>query len=192
MRKKIILEELAAIRSGYTARSGSAKQGLPTYPTLQIRDFDETSHSVRLPLESRVTPSGNVQDHFLKPEDIVFLSKGTRHLCFAPGPMPEPTLAADSFFVISLKTNMLPEYLVWFLNLPSTRHALERDAGGSRIPIIRIDALRTLPVAVPALQTQHRIANLVRLHHRETELLLKLAQLRSRQINHATQILSRA
>ncbi|MEX2382841.1 MAG: restriction endonuclease subunit S [Opitutales bacterium] len=191
MTLKITLEKLARLRSGFSIRKKAAQNPDKSFPILQIRDFDEISQSVKLPLTSRTSPAGKLQEHFLAPNDILFLAKGTRHLCFRPGQLPEPTLPADSFFVISPQKDILPAYLVWYLNLPATRHTLERDAGGSRTPIIRIDALRTLAIPIPPLETQHKITRLVELHRREKEKLLKLAELRERQINQITQTLSR-
>jgi hypothetical protein len=192
MPKKIHLEQIANIRSGFSVRSKAELNPGISYPILQISDFDVSTHSLQLPISNRVSTTAKVQTHFLDPNDIVFLAKGSRHLCFMPGNLDEPTLAADSFFVISPKPGTLPAYLTWYLNLPATQHILERDAGGSRIPIIRIDALKSLSIPIPPLATQEKIARLVELRHREKSALIKLADLRERQINQFTQTLSQS
>jgi restriction endonuclease S subunit len=147
---------------------------------IQVGDYDEPTRSLSLSAPTLFKPEPSVQKHLLRESDVLFLSKGKRWLCFRPGPLNLPAVAADAFFVLSPGSELLPDFLVWVLNLRSSRNELSRDAGGSRNPIIRKDAIADFKIQVPPLARQQQLLHLEQMRRKEADILKRLLITRER------------
>lgn len=95
----------------------------------------------------------------------------------------EPAVASTSFFVIRLtKKNILPEFLVWFLNHPSIQKLLKRQAIGTSIASISKTVLEELEIAIPSIETQKSILQITQLRNTEKKLYQQIQSLREKQI----------
>lgn len=177
------LNEIADIRAGLTLRGRDA-----------ARKFDENGlHLLKI---SDITPDGFLRiqsphpipvtpkmDRFrLRPNDLVITNRGQRFTTAMVPPDARDIQAIASSQVFLLRPHperVLPRYLWWFLNRPSTQRFLQQHARGTHINTVSIRILRQLAVPLPSPDTQHRIAELALLAHRESNLLAELAHLKS-------------
>ena len=72
---------------------------------------------------------------------------------------------------------VLPDYLGWYLNLPSTQDKLKDSARGSQIPFVSKGDLAEFQVPAPPIETQHKIVAVEHLRRKERDLAEQLQKL---------------
>lgn len=177
---KTKLKNLAEIQTGVFART--VAKGDAAY--LQPKYFDDSGR-----LTITLAPDLNTFDmadkHLLQQGDVLFAAKGSKNFatCFDFESMP--AAASTSFFVIRLiDDSILPEYLTWFLNHPSTIEFLKRHARGTRIQSISKSVLNDLSIPRPSLERQSLVAKIDKLRSSEKKLKTKIEALRETQIQY--------
>ena len=96
-----------------------------------------------------------------------------------------PAVASTSFFVIRLHDrNVLPGYLTWFLNHPSTQTVLKGQARGSSIASISKAVLSELEIPIPNIQKQELILKIFKLQNKAKNLKQQIEMLREKEIQH--------
>lgn len=109
--------------------------------------------------------------------DILFAARGSRNYAALVERCPEHTVASPHFFIIRVKReDVLPEYLVWFLNQVPTSRYFQREAEGSRTLSIRRSVLENTPIAVPSLERQQQIVALQATLRREQQIAEQLVR----------------
>ncbi len=191
MKKTLKLGQLVDIRTGYPTRNSVKKAPAGDVCLLQLRDFDKTRTTIHPDDILRFNPVNLRNDQLIAADDVLFLAKGTGNFAFQPGNLSSPTVAASCFFVLKPSREVLPQYLVWFLNHPKTVAEFERLAGvGARVPVIRKSELADLPVPLPSLEKQEAIVRLTALAAGEARLLEELRQKRQTFIDAATMLIA--
>lgn len=173
----MILGQIAEIKTGIFAKPGPVGEAV----YLISRHFDE-SGQIKDGVQANLIVDKSVGRHLLKPHDVLFAAKGPKN--FAAVYNGEfPAVASTTFFVIRLAVpEVIPEYLVWQLNSPTTETFLKSQAIGSAMVSIPKSALWNLKIAVPAIEKQRRILEIARLSKAEYDLRLKIAERRMTQI----------
>ena len=128
--------------------------------------------------------SSKLKKHYLQAGDVVVLAKGhhgfTAHYINCS---LQPAVASSVFLVLrEIQATVLPEYLVWYINLESTQNELKTFARGSALPAINRKILGDLQIQVPALEVQRNIVSLSRLKKEESQLIQKLDYLKTTQL----------
>ena len=173
----IKLSDLVQIRAGYQTRKGVEPDPYGSHFILQIRDFNESRTSFDPANLARIEADSVNNEQILRDGDVIFLSKGIRNFSFAPTNLPQPTLAASYFFILRPKSEIVPAYLSWFLNLDATKQLISKLASsGVHTPVVRRDVLEGLEIPVPEIESQQKIIELAGLMERQQELLVELAQ----------------
>ena len=171
------LAEIAEVRPGYLARKGVKPQADGTHRLLQIRDFNRDRSAVDPTALIRFTPDSLSSLQPLQTGEVVFLARGAKNFAYAPADLPVPTLAAGYFFVLRTHAQILPAYLAWFLNQPSTLRTLSRAAtSGAHMPVVRRSDIENVEITVPPLTVQRTIVALDNLMREEQSLLHELAR----------------
>jgi restriction endonuclease S subunit len=182
---QLLLDEIAEVRMGLTLRGADAakrtvKEG-PHY--LRISDLSEggkLSISVTQPIDPALDPDHR---HRVKAGDIVLANRGTR-MTAALVPDNLDAVASSQLFVVRIKSpNILPSYLLAFLNLNSTQEHLRSHARGTYVQTLSIAILRTLEIPLLPLETQQKIASLSELADEERRLIAELSQKRAQFLN---------
>lgn len=178
---KILLKHIASIQTGVFAQS--VKEGEIVY--LKANHFDENGQ-----LSSVLHPDLRANDvtnkHLLKPGDVLFSAKGTKNFAAWYESKNQPAVASTSFFVIrlddSFKDKILPGFLVWLINHPTSQKFLKERARGTSIVSISKSALEELEISIPDIQTQKLILEITQLRNKEKLLKNKIEDLREKQI----------
>ena len=185
---KIKLHQIATIHTGVFARTTT--KGDAVY--LKAKHFDDDGNLIAK-LHTDLSLNNTIQKHLLKPGDVLFAAKGTKNFAALYESNNKPAVASTSFFIIRLENNsqnkILPEYLVWFLNHPSTQKLLKRKAIGTNIVSISKTVLEELEIQVTDAQTQAIILNINQLWNKEKKLTRQIEALKETVIQQ--QILSR-
>ena len=175
---KATLRHIAIIQTGLFAKP--IAKGDIVY--LQAKHFDENGN-LRSTLHPDIKADYITDKHLLRTGDILFAAKGTKNFAAVFGNHNEPAVASTSFFVIRLtKKNILPQFLVWYLNHPSTQKLLKGQAIGTSIVSISKTVLEELEIPVPDIKTQKAILQIAQLRNEEKKLKQQIEILREKQI----------
>lgn len=112
------------------------------------------------------------EHHFLRSGDVLIVGRGSRRTAFLVDDPPPRTVADRTFFVARPDMEQVePAFLAWYLNERRAQHYLQSHSRGTNIQTIKKSALERLPVRLPPLDVQERIADIQSLVQRERELL---------------------
>jgi restriction endonuclease S subunit len=177
---KTKLHNISSIKTGVFART--VTKGEAVY--LKSQHFDEYGQ-LRRKLHADLYINDVIENHLLRPGDVLFSAKGTKNYAALYESQNPFAVASTSFFVIRLIENshrVLPEYLHWFLNHPTTQKILKSQAIGSSTASISKAVLDELEIYIPDLQTQAVILKINQLRKSEKKLREQIEILREKQI----------
>ena len=176
------LKNLAKIQSGYINRGKIDPREDGTCLLLQAKDVDADHLSYRTDALVRFNPKLSGKDWFLKSGDILFMARGARNFSVMVDKLPEGVLAAACFFVVRISNSeILPEYLWWYLNQSPIKKYLKRFSGrGVHMPVVRRAVLENIDIPLPSAKTQNRVSKINKLLQKELELYKNLAEKRKK------------
>lgn len=176
------LEDVADLYSGYHEKGLGDDDPSGTHLLVSIRSISPAlGHPLIREECNRFTPSKDPGGALLCPHDLVLPARGNRHdvAYIHNAPDKQPLVASSIFHVIRTATaDLIPSYLHWWLNAPETQALLVDMTKGSNIPFLAMKSTREIPVPIPPIETQVRIAELNTLTIREAELSAELRDLR--------------
>lgn len=123
-----------------------------------------------------INPAKGSEKYFVKPGDILFMSRGLKNYAVLLEEIPQPSIAPLTFFIIKAKSNVSPHYLAWYLNQEPAKAQLNEIRTGAGTPMIPRQEFCEMTIPLPSLAVQKRIGELSRLQSRETSLLKHLSE----------------
>lgn len=161
------LKDIAEIQSGMYAKASPS----PDTVYLQVNDFDADG-VIYDTAKPTISTTAKNKGHYLNTGDLLFAAKGTKNFCAIFTKNDEKRVASSSFLVIRIaKSNIVePEYLNWYLNLPSTITLLSSNAVGTSIPSITKAILEDVEIPLPPITTQQKIVDIAKLQKKERQL----------------------
>lgn len=179
MKKK--LKDIVTIQTGIYRKPGPVGD---TY-YLQIKNIDN-SGMLRFTsdLVKDILLDEKSRKHLLSKGNILFAAKGSRNIAYTYNSDVEPAIASTMFFTLSVKNEDLikPEYISFFINLPSAQEWLKARAKGSGIPSISKAVLEDLEIVIPNIKTQELILKISGLRKSERDLIEQIESLKEQQI----------
>lgn len=167
------LQDIATILTGVFAKTSPN----PNTLYLQQSDFDGNGelHKATHPTIAVDSPK-----HLLAAGDLLLASKGNNNICVVVPKLEQQSVASPSFLVIRLhdKSAILPEFVAWYLNLPTIQNTLAAQARGTSIMSISKAALGELEIPIPPIDKQKKYIELSKLQKRERELYKAIAEKR--------------
>lgn len=165
MNKKFILSEIVNIRSGMvvskTANNDKNQLTDAYVKMIGTSDFNEDG-ILRPGLKVNVLMKSAIEKNFLLQNEILFNAKGRRFFASLFQNQYPFTIASASFLVLTIKenTNILPDFLVWFLNHPETLKTFDYKMTSQNIPSITKQELGDLEIIIPNFDTQNKIVKI--------------------------------
>ena len=172
------LGELAEVQMGYPFRSRLEHDPQGDVAVIQMKDIDDANllhaeEAIRVAL-----PKGKTH-HLLRAGDLLFRSRGRSNGAALVAEGIDPAVLAAPMLLIR-PHKVLPAYLCWYINAPATQTQLAALAEGTSVRMISAEALKSLPIPVPPLDAQRRIAEAAAMAEQEQTLLARIATLRQR------------
>lgn len=176
---KFTLKKIASIQMGYSFRMRLDFMDQGQIAIVQMKDLNDENRVDCKDL-MRVGMNTVKEHHLVRPGDIVFRSRGQVPTAAILIEDPGPAVVAAPLLRIRVDQNVvLPDYLVWYINQPSSQALLLSRAKGTSLKMISKRALESLDVTVPPIEKQRAIAELAALANEEQRLLKKIADWRS-------------
>ena len=175
---KVKIQDIATLQTGLFAKP--LANGEVVY--LQSKHFDDQGNLLAI-LHPDLLLEDISEKHMLCAGDVLFAAKGTKNFATVFENHNEPSVASTSFFVIRpTDKKLLPQYLSWVLNSPTTQILLKGQAIGTSIPSISKQVLENLEIAIPSIDKQKAILQITKLRNKEKFLKQKIETLREKQI----------
>jgi len=155
----IQLDKLVDIRSGHAFRSKLEHTPLEwNYTVLQLKDVQKDG-AINLNQATQLKISGEKAPQPLRIGDILLRARGGYYYSGLFTAEAPNVIAAGPFFILTPDTDKTdPAYLCWFLNQQGAQQYFNRNDSGSNIAMISKQTISELPVTLPSLATQHKIA----------------------------------
>lgn len=177
------LGKIAVLRAGYPFRSSIERDPDGTVALIQGRDVDAARLRIAPDQDglTQISARGirNLTEHLLQPGDVILMARGPRNYAV---PIPETSgqaIVPGSFHVLRPDEKLvLPAFLAWWLNQDASQAFMQANNSGTTIPMISLDVLRALPVQLPPLDVQRRVAELNSLIEQEHNLMNELSAAR--------------
>lgn len=172
------LGDLANVRTGYPFRSRLEHDPAGDVVVIQMKDIDDANllhpeNALKVSL-----PEGKGR-HLLQVGDLVFRSRGrSNSVALVAANMGATVLAAPMLLI--RPHGVLPAYLHWYINTPSTQAALAAMSEGTSVRMISKDAIQDLDVPLPSMARQRQIVAIAGLAQQEQALLAAIAAQRKR------------
>jgi len=173
---KVKLNSIATVQMGLSFRSRLEPDSYGNVSVIQMKDLTEDNHldNQNLILVDMKTPK---EHHRVKANDLAFRSRGqTNTAALIDSEVESAVIAAPLLRIRVNKKTVLPTYLCWFINQPSSQAALQSKATGTSIRMIGKPVLEELEVVLPNLATQKQIVDLDQLSINEQKIMKELSE----------------
>lgn len=174
--KYVRIDDCADVRPGYSAKSAIVNDPKGTLQVITAQHIAKGEVYRYYEDDAlRISPPKFFEKYLVTAGDVLFMSRGMSNYAVLIESVPDPTIAPLTFFIIRPKQNLLPEYLVWYLNQDMMKAKLNEIRAGAGTPMISSKEFRELSIPLPPLDTQKKIAEIGRLQIREKQLIQRLA-----------------
>lgn len=172
---KTKIRNIAKITSGVYLKNASDSDVL----YLQVKDFNANGE-IHYNFDPAQKSDKKISKHLLADKDLLFAAKGTTNFCAIYNSEMGNAVASSSFLVIKIidRKSVLPEYICWYLNLPTTIQLLRTKAVGSSIPSINIPMIEDIEIDIPDLKRQRLIIEIAKMQRKEQEIRSKILEQR--------------
>lgn len=166
------LGEGVEVMTGYSFRGKVESQEAGEFGILQMKDM--TQNYTRFDYENidRSSEYEFKERFVLQDKDILFVAKGANNYAVLFQEQEFPCVASAVFFVIRvMRKDIVPEFLVWYINQSKVQSYLtERRAGTSMVNITKQDVM-DIPLQQVSYNKQKAIGSFIGLYQKEQELL---------------------
>ena len=175
----MILPNICEIQMGYTLRERLEPVETGGVPAIQLGNLTANDGVDTVTLK-RYPVSDVPNKYLVRSGDVLFRSRGERNTAVALDErLVEPALPISPLIVLRpIKDLVLPTFLEWILNQPSTQTFFDKKARGTSLRMIPRACLDELEVTLPDIKTQRLIVEIDRLATKEKLLSLELAEKR--------------
>lgn len=168
---KVSLGKLASVQMGQSFRSKLEPAPDGNVSVIQMKDLTEDNR-----LNTQELLHIDMQDlkehHRVKRTDLAFRSRGQINTAVLIGQALSDAVIAAPLLRIRIESDLvMPAYLCWFINQPSSQAALQSKATGTAVRMIGKPVIEELEVVVPDLGVQQKIIEIYQLSVSEQKLM---------------------
>jgi restriction endonuclease S subunit len=129
--------------------------------------------------------SENLKKHFLQIGDILIVAKGASFLSAVYDGTYAPAVASTVFLVIKIraKKEVLPAFISWYLNLPSTQSELMNEAKGTSVHSINKSVLQNLEIPLLTKAKQEKLLQIIELRNHERQIEKRIEILKEKKMS---------
>jgi len=173
---RVKLKEIAVVQMGNSFRSRLEPDPNGNMAVIQMKDLTEDNRLNDQELV-QIDMQDSKEHHRVKKNDIAFRSRGqTNTAALIDFSINAAVIAAPLLRIRIGSASIIPAYLCWYINQPSSQSALQSKATGSAMRIIGKPALEELEIEIPNIAVQKKIIALNGLSIGEQKLMKALAE----------------
>jgi len=181
--KIVLLNKLVKIQMGYQAKTRIHANPQGSHFLIQSKDFNP-SHRLQTRHLVPFNPERRPDLYSVQKGDLLFQARGIEHFAYYVNMDLKNTLASSSFYILRIDdNNLLPQFLVWWLNQPPSQTYFRSRASGTGISYVSKSILSRLEVRIPPRSVQEKIVKIDTLARQEKDLFDKLSERRRLLIN---------
>ncbi len=174
------LKNIATVSSGITFRSRIEPSQSAAIRIIQMKDLGE-DNTVHLDRAIKVDLKKPKKGQFAKIGDIIFRSRGQKNTAaLLREEVKDAIVAAPLLRVRPNSKKIVSEYLLWWINHPTSQAYLSMRAEGTMVKMVSKQDLQDLAVTLPPLHQQRKIAAFFDLATQEQHLLEKIKKQKAR------------
>ena len=171
---KIKLKDIASVQMGYSFRSRLEPDQKGNIAVIQMKNLTEDNLVDHQSL-SLVKLNDFKEHHKAELNDLVFRSRGQTNTAALINEKIGPSVVAAPLLRIRIEKNsILPAYLCWFINQPSSQIFIQSKSNSSAMRMTGKSVLEDLEIVLPSIEIQQRIVALEKLSSQEQHLMSKL------------------
>ena len=182
-KNKILLSNVAEIRQGYQFRKkieNNPDGSISLVQMVHIIDHKRIDHQNLV----HISEKGFKKEHFLKRGDILLCARGKNNYAFLIDEDIQNTIAVSQFFIIRTKeTELLPAYLVWYLEQQEAVAYFKSNTLMSTVPLINKKSIENFKLVLPSISKQKIIAEVYKLREKERYLVEQVIHEKEKLIN---------
>jgi len=179
----VLLKSILAYRglsSGYSFRGKIKNVHNGGVRVIQLKDFENNYSSIGD--HCTMVDSDKIKDkYYLETGDVLFISKGANNFSVVfkeDGGVP--TIASSALFVLKInKEKASPEFIAWYLNQSIAQNYLKSNESGTYATSINRTALENVPINLPAMDVQCKIAKVADLYNKEQVINSRITELKN-------------
>lgn len=181
---KTKLKKIASVQMGYSFRTRLEPNNAGNVAVIQMKDLTDDNSVDRQNIT--FIELNDLKDHHrVEQNDLVLRSRGQTNTAALVNVQLGSSVVAAPLLRIRIKRNsVLPAYLCWFINQPSSQAFIQSKATGTAVRMVGKSVIDELDVVIPSVEVQQRIVMLEKLSSQEqrlmSELSVKKRQLMSR------------
>jgi len=177
------LRQIASVHAGYPFRERLHSTAEGNVLVIQMKNLDE-ANCIQEDGIARVQLGGSIERHIVKAGDIIFRARGNRtSASLVTRDLAQTIVAAPLMIIRVAVKDVLPAYLQWVINNPSTQAKLADLGTGTYVQTVGKGALEALELPVPDLERQHKIVELAALMEQEQRLWREIGERRKRLVD---------
>jgi hypothetical protein len=178
------LQEAAEIQMGYSFRSKLIGQQDSNIAVIQMKDLTDTNVVNTSSLLKTYLAKFDDR-HLIEKSDLIFRSRGQKNtVVIMNKELQNAVLAAPLLRIRIKKEEVLPEYLLWFINNPESQRWFSARREGSHGGMINKKALEEFEVLIPSLYRQKEILEISNLMMGEEQIMDRLSVLQKKYNSH--------
>lgn len=173
---KTKLKNLASVQMGRSFRSRLEPVTDGNVSVIQMKDLTADN---RLDNEElfQVEMKSFKEQYRVEINDLAFRSRGqTNTAALIDQELSDAVIAAPLLRIRIENDSVIPAYLCWFINQPSSQAVLQSKATGTAVRMIGKPAIEDLEVIIPSLDVQQKIIEIYQLSINEQKLMNALAK----------------
>lgn len=174
------LKDIATVSMGVAFRSRIEPSRNGDVTVIQMKDLgkDNRVHSGHAVCVDYVSPK---RSQIAQIDDLVFRSRGlTNTAAIVVETFMYAIVAAPLLHIRPDRRQVIPAFLQWWINQASSQNYLRSRAEGSVLKMVSANTLRELPITLPPLERQQKIADFYKCSIEEQALLEKLKDRKAR------------
>lgn len=169
-----LLKNISDIQVGMTFRSRLEPARNGNLAVIQLKDIRDGGRIDSADIVKILSPAPKASQ-LVQAGDIAFRSRGSNHAAaIFEHDIGNAVLASPMIRLRVTNKNILPEYICWYVNQPSSQSFLTSRAKGTLVKMISKQAVEQLEIEIPPLDVQQKIVGLHRLSQKEQTLLERL------------------
>lgn len=184
--KIILLKSIikpGGITSGHSFRGKIVGSLNGNLRVVQLKDMDNEYTSIGSDC-TLINADEVKKKYYLKKGDILFISKGANNFATVFDLDDEfPSVASSVFYVIKVDLlRVVPHYVAWYINKTIVQQYFQAHAAGTYSLSLNKEVVENIPIQLPSLEIQKRIAKVANLAQKEQYIYKALKEKRDQLI----------